>query len=57
MGTHAIFSEPIHAVNIGVQLLGEALSRQEVDVIELDWHPPKKVHLSKEILSILEKME
>ena len=57
MERHTIFSEPLRAVNIGARLLGEALSEQDVDVIHLNWHPPRKVCLSSDILAILEKME
>lgn len=57
MEKHSIFSEPLHAVNIGAHLLGEALRQQEADVINLSWHPPRKVNLSEDILAILEKME
>ena len=57
MKEQGIFAVPIHAVNIGARLLGEALEQQEVDVMNLNWRPPKEVHLSHEILEILEKME
>ena len=36
---------------------GEALESQKADVVMIDWHPPKEVKLSPEILKILEKME
>ena len=52
-----IFFDPIRAVNIGERLLGEALESQKADVVMIDWHPPKEVKLSPEILKILEKME
>lgn len=54
---NSIFTSPIHAVNIGVELLGDALKQQEVDSLQLRWHPPKEVHLSARILEILSKME
>ncbi len=57
MKESGIFSEPIRAVNIGARLLGDALVSQKADVVMIDWHPPKEVHLSPEILKILEKME
>ena len=50
-----IFFDPIRAVNIGARLL--ALESQKADVVMIDWHPPKEVKLSPEILKILEKME
>ena len=52
-----IIFDPIRAVNIGARLLGEALESQKADVVMIDWHPPKEVKLSPEILKILEKME
>lgn len=52
-----IFFEPIRAVNIGARLLGEALESLKTDVVMIDWHPPKEVNLSPEILKILKKME
>lgn len=57
MDDHQILGQTIRAVNIGARLLGEALEQQSVDVINLNWRPPKEVHLSEEILKILEKME
>ncbi len=57
MKEQSIFTQNIRVVNIGARLLGEALQQQEVDTIHLNWHPPKEVHLSPEILKILDKME
>ncbi len=57
MKEQTIFTQNIRVVNIGARLLGEALQQQEVDTIHLNWHPPKEVHLSPEILKILDKME
>lgn len=51
-----IFTQPIKAVNIGAKLLGEALKQQEVDTVQLDWRPPRKVQLSERIKEILEKL-
>lgn len=57
MEKRGIFDDTIRAVNIGARLLGEALDQQSVDVINLNWRPPKEVHLSEEIIKILDKME
>lgn len=57
MKENSIFNSPVHAVNIGARLLGEALEQQETDVVILNWRPPVEVHLSPRILEILEKME
>ncbi len=35
-----IFTEPIVAMNVGVQDFGEALEKQAVTVIYVDWNPP-----------------
>ena len=53
----SIFNTTIRAVNIGARLLGEALQQQKTDVVMLNWHPPKEVKLSPEILKIQKKME
>lgn len=57
MKENSIFTSPVHAVNIGARLLGEALEQQETDVIILNWRPPVEVHLSDRIKEILDKME
>lgn len=51
------FYLPVHAVNIGARLLGEALEQQKIDVVILNWKPPIEVHLSQRIQEILDKME
>lgn len=35
-----IFTQPIVAINVGVQDFGEALEQQTVKVIYVDWKPP-----------------
>ena len=57
MGDNSIFNRPVKAVNIGAELLGEALKAQGIDVIQLGWKPPKAVCLNPRILEILSKME
>ncbi len=57
MCENSIFTAPVKAVNIGAKLLGEALKQQDVETIQLDWRPPKEVHLSPRIMEILRKLE
>lgn len=57
MRDKSIFTTPVKAVNIGATLLGDALRAQQVDVVEIDWRPPKPVQLSPRILKILEELE
>ncbi len=60
MRENNIFNSPIKAVNIGAALLGEALQEQGIDVIMMDWRPPKVVNLPdrvREILRVLEENE
>lgn len=57
MRENSIFTAPVKAVNIGAKLLGEALKQQDVETIQLDWRPPKEVHLSPRIMEILRKLE
>ena len=54
--TGRIFDHPIKAVNIGADLLGEALKKQEVDTVMLDWRPPRQVVLPERIKEILDKL-
>jgi hypothetical protein len=39
--TRAFFDHPGCVVNVGLVSFGEALRRQNVEVIHVDWHPPK----------------
>ncbi len=55
--TGRIFVSPVKAVNIGAEMLGEALRQQEVDTVMLDWRPPKQVVLPDRIREILDKLE
>ena len=55
--TSRIFVSPVKAVNIGAEMLGEALRQQEVDTVMLDWRPPKQVVLPDRIREILDKLE
>ncbi len=57
MKDNSIFTSPVHAVNVGARLLGEALEQQKIDVVILNWKPPIEVHLSQRIQEILDKME
>ena len=57
MKDNSILTSPVHAVNIGARLLGEALEQQKIDVVILNWKPPIEVHLSQRIQEILDKME
>ncbi|MBQ7182411.1 MAG: hypothetical protein IJR97_00355 [Clostridia bacterium] len=54
--TGRIFTHPVKAVNIGADLLGEALKQQEVDTVMLDWRPPRQVVLPERIKEILDKL-
>ena len=53
----SILNSPIKAVNIGAKLLGDALRDQEVEVIHIDWRPPKIVVLDPRIAEILDQLE
>ena len=52
-----ILSQPIKAVNIGLELLGQALKDQQVDTVVISWKPPRQVHLSPRIQEILDQIE
>ena len=36
----ALFDSPLMVVNIGPRLFGEALEKQGVEVVQVDWRPP-----------------
>ena len=57
MRENDIFTAPIKAVNIGAVLLGEALQEQGIDVVTLDWKPPKTINLPKRVEDILRALE
>ena len=57
MKAENLLNEPIRAVNIGLQLLYDALRQQEADTVSIAWRPPRQVKLSPRILEILKKME
>ena len=53
----ALLDGPILAVNIGLELLGQALQEQQVDTAVISWRPPRQVSLSPRILEILSQIE
>ena len=57
MRENNIFNTPVKAVNIGAALLGEALQEQGIDVVMLDWRPPKEVDLPQRVRDILRALE
>lgn len=38
--SHKLLDEPVRVVNIGLPAFADELSRQNVDVIHVDWSPP-----------------
>jgi hypothetical protein len=40
MSSEDIFGETLHIINIGLESFAEDLRSDDVEVIQLDWHPP-----------------
>jgi len=49
-----LFSSELKVINIGLEIFGDALKAQRVDVVQVSWQPPPK--LEKEYEDILSKM-
>jgi len=43
-----------HVVNLGLREFADALKAQEVEVVQVDWHPPPQ--LDDELASLLEDL-
>ena len=48
------FSEPLAAINVGVETFYESLKAQEAEVVQVDWRPPAGGN--EDLMSILDKM-
>lgn len=57
MKAEDILYQPIKAVNLGLDLLGEGLNQQETDTVVISWRPPRQVKLSPRVAEILSKIE
>lgn len=53
----ALLDGPILAVNIGLELLGQALREQQVDTAVINWRPPRQISLSPRIMEILSQID
>ena len=40
MSLDRLLSEPLQAINIGLEVFGESLEAQDVPVVHVDWRPP-----------------
>jgi FdrA protein len=49
------FSEPLAAINVGVESFYESLKAQGVQTVQVDWRPPAAGN--EDLMSILEKMK
>ena len=50
-----LFNKDLKVINIGIEMFADDLTRQEVDVIHVDWQPPAGGDL--DILKLLEKLD
>ncbi len=56
MRENSIFNSPIKAVNIGAQLLGDALKAQETDTVMINWRPPRKTQINTGMKAFLDRI-
>ena len=49
-----LFSEPLAAINVGVETFYDSLKAQDAEVVQVDWRPPAGGN--EDLMSILEKM-
>jgi FdrA protein len=49
-----VFSEPLAAINVGVETFYDSLKAQDAEVVQVDWRPPAGGN--EDLMSILEKM-
>ncbi|GBR37319.1 hypothetical protein [Komagataeibacter oboediens] len=45
---------PLHIANVGIELIGENLERQDVKVVQVRWHPP--VRHDEELTALLDTL-
>ena len=51
----AVLSQPLAAVNVGLESFTESLQAQDAPVIQVDWRPPASGN--EKLMSILERMK
>jgi FdrA protein len=48
-------SQPMAAINIGLESFTESMNAQDAEVIQVDWHPPASG--DEKLMAILERMK
>jgi FdrA protein len=51
---HSLLQQPLQVINLGLSTFADALNRQDVPVLQVDWRPP--AHGDKRLLEVLGKL-
>jgi len=52
---NTLFGQPLNVINIGIELIGDDLKKQDVPVAQLDWAPPGGGKV--DIITVLDRLE
>ena len=50
-----LFGQELTVINLGLELFGEALTEQGVEVVQMDWRPPAGG--DEELIGLLDRLE